>query len=113
MTKRFYPTPVRKARDPHQPADAARSAAQELLGDGDFELEDATAGISGYDPYDTLPNVRQADSSQRHADLRQLSAWIRAKRQAEDNRGAGVQPRDPASLEDTLPADKPFWPGWR
>jgi hypothetical protein len=107
---------VRKPGDADEAAERARRAAQELLAGGDFKLEDEVAragGGSGYDPYDTVPNVRQADSAQRHADLRRLSEWIRAKRQAESNHGAGAKPRDPESLADTLPADKPFWPGRR
>jgi hypothetical protein len=53
---------------------------------GRFELmleEDAakTKVGGGYNPYDTVPNAHHADSSKRHADLRQLSDWIRLKRQ--------------------------------
>ena len=37
----------------------------------------------GYNPYDTIPNVREPSSTARHADLRLLSEWIRAKKRAE------------------------------
>ena len=40
----------------------------------------AKAGY-GYNPYDTIPNVRQPGMGQRQADLRRLSDWIRAQRQ--------------------------------
>ena len=52
---------------------------------GSFELaivDHPSAPVAGgYNPYDTFPNVRRAGSSQQHADLRQLSEWIRLKRQ--------------------------------
>lgn len=36
---------------------------------------------SGYNPYDTFPNTSSTGAFARHKDLRQLSQWIRAKRQ--------------------------------
>jgi len=53
---------------------------------GTFELilEDearAPKTFQGYDPYETQPGVRRPGSSERHADLRRLSEWIRLKRQ--------------------------------
>lgn len=52
---------------------------------GSFELaivEHPSAPVAGgYNPYDTFPSVRRAGSSRQHADLRQLSEWIRLKRQ--------------------------------
>ena len=52
---------------------------------GSFELaivEHPSAAVAGgYNPYDTFPNVRRAGSMQQHSDLRQLSEWIRLKRQ--------------------------------
>ncbi len=33
----------------------------------------------GYNPYDTIPNVRDPSSTARHTDLRRLSEWIRTK----------------------------------
>lgn len=53
---------------------------------GSFELmleeqvAPARAG-GGFNPYDTIPNVRQPGVGQRQADLRRLSEWIRVKRQ--------------------------------
>lgn len=38
---------------------------------------------SGYNPYDTFPNTSSTGAFSRHKDLRQLSEWIRAKRQVE------------------------------
>ena len=61
---------------------------------GCFELmlEDravpAKAGY-GYDPYDTLPNVRQPGVGQRQADLRRLSDWIRTQRQVAQLKKSG------------------------
>jgi hypothetical protein len=37
----------------------------------------------GGDPYETLPTTRGPDAGKRNTDLRRLSEWIRAKRQAE------------------------------
>ncbi len=52
---------------------------------GSFELaiveHPSTPVACGYNPYDTFPSVRRAGSMQQHAELRQLSAWIRLKRQ--------------------------------
>lgn len=39
---------------------------------------------SGYNPYDTFPNTSTTGAFSRHRDLRQLSQWIRAKRQVEE-----------------------------
>jgi hypothetical protein len=39
---------------------------------------------SGYNPYDTFPNTSSTGAFARHKDLRQLSQWIRAKRQVEE-----------------------------
>ena len=54
---------------------------------GSFELaimEHPSAPVAGgYNPYDTFPSVRRAGSTRQHADLRQLSEWIRLKRQVE------------------------------
>jgi len=36
---------------------------------------------SGYNPYDTFPNTSSTGAFARHKDLRQLSQWIRVKRQ--------------------------------
>ena len=36
---------------------------------------------SGYNPYETVPNVRKPGEPKRYSDLRQLSEWIRLKRQ--------------------------------
>jgi hypothetical protein len=49
------------------------------------DVQQAKAG-SGYNPYDTWPNVRQAGVTQRQADLRRLSDWIRVKRQVATTR---------------------------
>ena len=53
---------------------------------GSFELmleeQAVTAKVGGgHNPYDTFPNVRHAGASERQADLRRLSEWIRLKRQ--------------------------------
>ena len=48
----------------------------------------AKAGY-GYDPYDTLPNVRQPGVGQRQADLRRLSDWIRTQRQVAQLKKSG------------------------
>ena len=52
---------------------------------GSFELaivDHPSAPVAGgYNPYDTFPSVRRAGSTRQHADLRQLSEWIRLKRQ--------------------------------
>ena len=56
----------------------ARTGSYELL------LEERAAPAKtgyGYNPYDTFPNVRDAGSTARQADLRRLSEWIRTKRQ--------------------------------
>lgn len=109
MTKRFYPSPVRRPGDAER---ESKQAAQEFLGAAGLELEDEAArAAAGYDPYDTVPNARHPDSAERQADLRRLSEWIRAKRQADQNRKP--QSADPADLAATLPGDKPFWPGRR
>jgi LPS sulfotransferase NodH len=36
---------------------------------------------SGYNPYETVPNVGKPGEPKRYSDLRQLSEWIRLKRQ--------------------------------
>ena len=46
----------------------------------------------GYDPYDTIPNVRHPSCTARHADLRRLSEWIRTKKQAEQLKGSDEEP---------------------
>lgn len=38
---------------------------------------------SGYNPYDTFPNTSSTGSFAQHRDLRELSNWIRTKRQVE------------------------------
>jgi hypothetical protein len=47
--------------------------------------EDAPPEATGasFNPYDTYPSVNRTDSTQRNADLRKLSEWIRLKRQVE------------------------------
>jgi len=50
-------------------------------------VEHPSAPIAGgYNPYDTFPSVRRTGSSRQHADLRQLSEWIRLKRQVEQTK---------------------------
>jgi hypothetical protein len=62
------------------------SSSDSTGGTGCFELmleeqaAPAKAGY-GYNPYDTIPNVRQPGVGQRQADLRRLSDWIRTQRQ--------------------------------
>lgn len=112
MTKRFEPTPPPKPRDDIRDTrtDLARPDPTGL------KLADEAAAErlgEGYNPYDTYPNVRQPGTAQRQADLRQLSEWIRAKRQADKVRQENAPRPDPASLEETLPGDQPFWPGKR
>ena len=55
---------------------------------GTFELileEYAGAAKTGYgyNPYETVPNVRNASAASRKADLRRLSEWIRTKKHVE------------------------------
>jgi hypothetical protein len=109
VTKRFQPTP------PPKPQDDIRDTRTHLVrpeASGLKLADDAAAEKigDGYNPYDTLPNLRQPGHAQRQADLRKLSEWIRAKRQADKVRKENAPPPDPASLEDTLPGDQPFWP---
>jgi hypothetical protein len=111
VTKRFQPTP------PPDPADALRDTRTDLVPPetGGLKLEDDAAAEQlgdGYNPYDTQPNLRQAGHAQRQADLRRLSEWIRAKRQADQVRKENTRP-DPASLEETMPGNQPFWPDRR
>jgi hypothetical protein len=47
----------------------------------------------GYNPYDTVPNVREPSSTARHADLRALSDWIRTKKQAAQLKDSDEEPR--------------------
>lgn len=47
----------------------------------------------GYNPYESFPNVSSQTGIRKHKDLRKLSEWIRARRQAE------VERRDQASSE--------------
>lgn len=49
-------------------------------------LRTATNKGSGYNPYDTFPNTSSPGTFSQHRDLRELSNWIRAKRQVEKNR---------------------------
>jgi hypothetical protein len=112
VTKRFEPTP------PPKPRDDIRDTRTDLGrpdGSGLKLADDAAAEKlgDGYNPYDTIPNVRHPGTAQRQADLRQLSEWIRAKRQADKVRKENAPPPDPASLEETLPGNQPFWPGKR
>ncbi|HEX9138848.1 MAG TPA: hypothetical protein VF848_03610 [Steroidobacteraceae bacterium] len=44
---------------------------------------------AGFNPYDTYPCVNKTDSTQRNADLRKLSEWIRLKRQVEQLKKKG------------------------
>jgi hypothetical protein len=37
----------------------------------------------GYDPYESVPNLATRNGMRKHKDLRRLSEWIRARRQAE------------------------------
>jgi hypothetical protein len=107
VTKRFYPTPVPKAGQKER---ESLPNASQFKGLDDIRLEDESVRNqigAGYDPYDTVPNVRHPGSSQRHADLRMLSEWIRAKRQADKSQKGEA---DPASTAETLPGNKPFWP---
>jgi hypothetical protein len=112
VTKRFYPTRVPRPGQPERESQAD-SAYFEGLEDIQLEEEAARARVgSGYNPYDTVPNLREPDSAQRHADLRRLSEWIRLKRQMEMQRDKdAAQSSGNAALEDTLPGDRPFWPG--
>ena len=120
MTKRFYPSPVRRAgstgRTGHQRPDAypgADPGASAWLDDfdiPDLQLEDEAARArtgSGYDPYDTIPNVRQPNSIQRQAELQQLSDWIRQKREAE--KASDKESEAPGAL----PGLRWFWSGRR
>ena len=43
----------------------------------------SSTGASGYNPYDTFPNTTSTGTYARHKDLRELSEWIRMKRQVE------------------------------
>jgi len=55
-------------------------------------LEDQAAPAKagyGYNPYDTIPNVRQPGMGQRQADLRRLSDWIRTQRQVAQLKKSG------------------------
>ena len=120
MTKRFYPSPVRKAGTSGRGSLHERSGRpgndqadpnwlDELVAPNlklEEEAERESTG-SGYDPYDTVPNVREAHSMQRHAELRQLSDWIRQKRQA--SKGSGTETEPPGAL----PGLRWFWSGRR
>lgn len=122
MRKRFESTSARRAggngrgglhvRNGHLsvvPVDAAW--AEGLDGPG-LQLEEEARREntgSGYDPYDTVPNVRQANSMQRHAELRQLSDWIRQQREAEN----GGLPAADGPARRGLAALRRLWPGGR
>ncbi len=121
MTKRFHTTPARRAggngrgglhdRNGHLSVVPADTAWIDGLESPDLQLEEVARREgtgSGYDPYDTIPNVRQAHSMQRHAELRQLSDWIRQQREAEggERTGDGVAQRGLAAL-------RRLWPGRR
>ena len=122
MTKRFHPTPVRRAgsngrgilhdRNGHLGSGAVDAAWLDDIGVPDLKLEEEAqrerAG-SGYDPYDTIPNVRQANSMQRHAELRQLSEWIRQQRAAEKP----GQPAGDDPVQAGLAALRRLWPARR
>jgi hypothetical protein len=69
------------------PRTGTGSRSSNTAATGSFELavvEHPSAPIAGgYNPYDTFPSGRRTGSSRQHADLRQLSEWIRLKRQVE------------------------------
>ena len=48
----------------------------------------------GYDPYATVPNVRDPSSTARHTDLRALSEWIRTRKQVEELKYSEERPGD-------------------
>ncbi len=48
----------------------------------------------GYNPYDTVPNLRDPSFTARHRDLRRLSEWIRTKNHVERLKESG-QDEDP------------------
>ena len=51
---------------------------------------------SGYNPYDTFPNVSSTGTFAQHRDLRELSEWIRLKRQVGRLKGEdGDDDKDP------------------
>jgi hypothetical protein len=55
-------------------------------GNFEFMLEEyarQTKDGHGYNPYDTVPNLRDPSSTARHTDLRRLSEWIRTKMHVE------------------------------
>ena len=62
----------------------SRNDSTERTGTFELMLEEQVMPAKtghGYNPYDTFPNVRQAGTAARQADLRRLSEWIRTKRQ--------------------------------
>jgi hypothetical protein len=73
MTDRRKPTgaqdPWQKVREPRSP--------------GAVEKAPVIKPETGFNPYDTFPNLRATDVGRRQSDLRRLSEWIRLKRQVE------------------------------
>jgi len=69
---------MRVGRTQHHRASGAATGTFELILE---EEARAPKTFQGYNPYETQPGVRRPGSSERHADLRRLSEWIRLKRQ--------------------------------
>jgi hypothetical protein len=117
----LHPTPRRAGsngrgalhdRNGHLSVVPVDSAWLDELDAPDLQLEEVARREntgSGYDPYDTIPNVRQANSMQRHAELRQLSDWIRQQREADN----GGQPAGDGAAQRGLAALRRLWPGRR
>lgn len=64
---------------------------------GTFELMlEEYAGAAkmgyGYNPYETVPNVRNLPTPSRKADLRRLSEWIRTKKHVEQLKDSDQDP---------------------
>jgi hypothetical protein len=73
------------------------SQSDSTISTGTFELIlEEHAGPAkmgyGYNPYDTIPNVREPSSTARHADLRALSDWIRTKNQVRQLKDSDEDP---------------------
>ena len=70
----------------------SRRDSLEITGTFELALDEHARAAKvghGYDPYETFPSVRRADSTARQADLRRLSEWIRTKKQVEQLKKSG------------------------
>ena len=67
-------------------------------------LRTATTKGKGYNPYDTFPNTSSTGAFAQHRDLRELSKWIRAKRQVEKLRDE--EKAEATGIQSIPPQDK-------